>query len=267
MTALSPTHEMIGKIERSFDAHFLNRVANHPKVQRWIKGYEKVPLDLTAAVDDRNNIQLVGEHGVMVFHFLQPGLYECHTLVMPEGRGEWTLRFVNACLFIMFTQTDCMEIMTKVPKGNVRALALVKAIHGVYDFTSPQGWVMDNDPVPADIYTMHAQDWVRFADGLPERGAWFHSRLQEEFARFGKTEPVHPHDDWHDRHVGAAAEMILGGVPGKGLVFYNRFAKASGCYAPMEYVGQAQDGALVLNIASALLCVRNKNFTVTSCLF
>jgi hypothetical protein len=63
-------------------------------------------------------------------------------------------------------------IMTRVPKGNLGALALVRAIKGVYEFTNPRGWVMDGDPVPAEIYSMQAQNWIRDADGLRPPFSW-----------------------------------------------------------------------------------------------
>ena len=117
-----------------------------------------------------------------------------------------------------------MEIMTRVPKGNLGALALVRAIKGVYEFTNPRGWVMDGDPVPAEIYSMQVQNWIRDADGLRERGEWFHVKLQQELARFGKAEATYPPDSARDRQIGAACEMIMGGQPHKGVIFYNKFA-------------------------------------------
>ncbi len=221
--ALSPTHSMLAQIERKHDAIFVNAVANHPDVAPFVRGYLLGKMDFGEAVKDPNTVFLAGEHGVMIFHQHQPGLWECHTMVKPSGRGFWTLKFVRACLFWVFTKTNAIEIMTRVPKGNIPALALVRAIKGVYEFMNRRGWVMDNDLIPAEIYSMHVQNWIRDADGLRERGAWFHARLEKEMARFG-SKPEHQSDPEQNRHVGAACEMIFGGQPHKGVVFYNRYA-------------------------------------------
>ena len=211
-------------VERQFDAHFVNRVANHPEVAPFVRGYLLGKMNFAEAVADQNNVFLVGEHGAMIFHRHQPGLYECHTMTLPQGRGHWTLRFVQSCLFWIFTHTEAVEIMTRVPKGNLPALALVRAIKGVYEFTNRRGWVMDNDPVPAEIYSMHVQNWIRDADGLRERGEWFHAKLKQELSKFGQVADQLAPDPQQDRHVGAACEMIFGGQPHKGVVFFNRFA-------------------------------------------
>lgn len=258
---LSATHRMLAHIERQQDAHFVNRIANDSSVDRHIRGYIQGRIDLTELMAKPGTIVLAGEHGAMVFHPHQPGFYECHTAVLPPGRGRWTLDFVRACLFWIFSRTDAIEIVTKVPKGNLPARALVKAIGGVYEFTNPQGWVMDLDPVPADIYSMHVQSWIRDAEGLRERGGWFHAKLESEYARFGKTEKPHPDDPTHDRFVGAACEMILGGQPQKGVIFYNRWAVMAG-YEPIQIVGFTP---LTIDIRDAMLVVRADDFWMVSC--
>ena len=257
---LSPVHAMLATVERRFDAEFVNRVANHPDVDRWVRGYLIGKLDFSAAAADPRNVFLTGEHGAMIFQRHQPGLYEAHTMVLPEGRGRWTLRFVRACLFWMFTRTDAMEIMTRVPRGNLASLALVRAIHGVYEFTNRRGWVIDGDPVPAEIYSMHVQSWIRDADGLRERGRWFHAKIETELARFGKAE-INPPDDARDRNVGAVVEMIFGGQPHKGLIFYNRFA-ALNDLAPATLIGMKP---LSIDAGFGTIIVRDNDFWLASC--
>lgn len=250
---------MPAAIERRFDAAFINRVANDPSVDRWVRGYLTGEIDFSEAVADQRNILLVGEHGGMLFHAHQPGLFECHTLVLPSGRGRWTLGLVEACLHWVFTRTDAIEVMTRVPKGNVRARALVQAIHGVYEFTNKTGWVMDLDTVPADIFSMHVQAWIRDAPGLPERGAWFHAKLEKELARFGKG--FQRWDASGDRHIGAAIEMILGGQPHKGVIFFNRFA-ALGGYAPASVIST---DPVSIDIQTGILIASADDFWLASC--
>lgn len=170
------------------------------------------------------------------------------------------LRFTQECLKWMFTRTDAMEIMTRCPHGNLPAKALAKAIGGTYEFTNPNGWVMDGKAVPADIYALRIQDWLRTAPGLEERGAEFHDKLEKEFARLGMGDN-HPDDANHDRHVGAAYEMFMGGQPHKGAVIYNRFASMAG-YLPIYVV--STEPFVSVNIQSALLVMKNDDFFVVS---
>ncbi len=154
-----------------------------------------------------------------------------------------------------------MEIMTRVPKGNIPALALVRSINGVYEFTNRHGWVMDNDPVPAEIYSMHAQNWIRDADGLRERGEWFHAKIENELARFRPAEKVVPSDPMRDRHIGAACEMIFGGQPHKGIIFFNRFAAMN----DVPCATLISLNPVSIDIGFGVLIMRDDDFWMASC--
>jgi RimJ/RimL family protein N-acetyltransferase len=248
-------------IERHFDAHQLNRVVNHPEVHRWVCGRIIGKIDLSSVVADQRNILLMGEYGGVLFAQLQGGLYEAHTSVLPEGRGTWTLAMVRAALHWMFCRTDAVEIMTRVPRGNLGARALAKAIGGRREFSNPGGWIIDNAPVSTDVFALRIQDWMRDAPGLVECGRWFHRRLEQEYARLGKTEPQHADDETHDRYVGIAAEMVLAGQPQKAAIFYNRWAVMAG-YEPVTVVSA---NPVAIDIHNAVIGCRDGDLWVISC--
>lgn len=255
---LSSLHVMLESLEIQADAKRLNEIVNHPEVFPWVKGPTDEPIDLTEVVTRGDTVTLLGKHGGILFRCLQPGLWEAHTQIEPAGRGRWALECVQACLAWLLTRTDAMEVMTRCPKGNLAALALAKAIGGVKEFTNPQGWHKDGKPIPADIYGLRIQDWMRMAPGLVERGKWFHDRLTAELAKHGAEEIAHPDDEVHDRYVGAAVEMFLGGQSMKGCILYNRWAAMAG-YAPIHV---ASLNPVAVNIGTALLVVRDGDFTV-----
>lgn len=258
---ISDLHRTLASLERHTDAARLNEIMEHPDVRPHVWDAEG-PIDMSAVVESPDNVVLIGEHGGMVFHYRMPGLYEAHTNVLPEGRGAWTLVFVRACLHWMFTRTPAVEISTRCPKGHVAAKALAKAIGGRYLFTRRDGWTINGQVVPAEIYNLMLTDWMNSAPGLTERGHWFHVKLSGEFARLGHTEEQHPDDLTHDRFFGAACEMILAGQAGKGCVFYNRFAIQAG-YAPVRIEALTP---LTINIRNALVIVRSDDFYVASIL-
>lgn len=248
-------------VTRSYSAGRINEIVNHPEVLPWVRGATRSPLDLTEVVADERNVLLLGEHGGVLFAYQQPAIYEAHTQVLPEGRGWQTVEMVNAALTWMFCRTDAHEILTRCPEGNLGAKALVRAIKGEFQFTAARGWANGAAFIPADVYAMTVQSWAKHATGLVERGRWFHERLEAEYTRLGIAEQQHEDDDCHDRYVGAAAEMILGGQPQKAIAFYNRWAALSG-YAPLALLNL---NPLVINIRDAWLCVDNGNFEVIKC--
>lgn len=249
------------EVTRHASAVEFNKIVNDPSVYDWVRGGYEGYLDMTPVVDDPSNILLMGKHGGVLCIRHQPGLYEAHTSILPSGRGKWALDWGAQCFHWMFTKTDAVEIVTRVPFGNVAAKALTKRTHGVLEFRRESGWVKNGQPIPADIYSWKIQDWMRTAPGLVKRGQWFHDRLEEEFRRLGKKHDSHPQCDLHDRYVGVTIDMIMGGQPQKAVVFYNRWAKMAG-YGTIEI---ATFHPLTIDIRDALLAIRNNDFWVIAC--
>jgi hypothetical protein len=249
------------KIELQTEPHLLNRMANHPDIEPTFRADAVGRLDFSGIIHSPRVRVLMGEHGGMIFQEHMDGFWECHTMVRKEGRGRWTIAMVRECLKWIFSRTQAVEIVTRVPRGNLGALALVRAIGGVYEFTNRNGWMIDGEKIPADIYSMHISQWIREAPGLIERGQWFHKRLESEYARLGVHEKPHPDDVSHDRQVGAAVEMILGGQPMKGLIFYNRWAVVAG-YMPVTLLGL---NPITIDIHDSIIVVRENDFGVLSC--
>lgn len=258
---LSPWHDFLGSIERQKGAAFINRVVNDPGVDPWVRGYLLGRMDYSAMLDDPDKIFLGGQHGVMAFHRRMPGLFECHIAVLPAGRGAWTLDFVGGCLHWLFSRTDAMEVMARIPKGNLRVRALARRLRWVYEFTNPRGWVMALDEVPADIFSMHVQGWIRNARGLRERGAWFHEKLDEELARFGAKSEKPWINPSSYRHVGAALEMIMAGQPHKGVILLNRWGLLSD-FAPAAVVS-TDPISIDLGVGTAIF--RPDSFWLATC--
>ena len=83
-------------IEETRDAARLNFLVNHPEIRPFVGGDVNQPIDLSSAIDDNANIFLRGEHGAFCCSWTGPGVYEVHTLILPEGRGKWAYEFAKA---------------------------------------------------------------------------------------------------------------------------------------------------------------------------
>ena len=202
----------------------------------------------------------MGEFGGCIFVQQQGGIYEAHTVVLPQGRGEWAVTTVREALHWMFTRTDAIEIWTRCPKGNLGARALARAIGGQEEMTVRNGWVKDNEIIPAAIFSLHIQNWMKSAPNLESVGHWFHEQLKEEYKLKGFNEQIHPDDNVHDRYVGGVVEMIRNGQPNKGIIFYNRFAAMAG-YEPIKLIST---DPVTVDIRDAVLELHGRNFFVSS---
>jgi len=75
----------------------------------------------------------MGEGGGCFFHFKQDGVYEVHTMFLPESRGKYVLEFCRAAGDWMFKNTEASEIWTQCPVCNLAATALTRAVGGKPD--------------------------------------------------------------------------------------------------------------------------------------
>lgn len=251
---------MLAKIGREHHAKRINRIVNDPSVYPWVCGRHEGELDLTPVIADPNNVLLMGQHGGVLFIQLQPGLYEAHSQCLEEGRGKWMVSFVTAAIHWMMTRTECFELMTRCPRGNLGARALARAVGGKFEFTNPRGWTRDGKTIPADIFSITIQDWMRTAPGLVERGHWFHERLEAEYRKLGRT--IAPREDYpvHDRYLGAACEMFLGNQAPKSCILFNRWARLAD-YAPIAICSMRP---VAIDIEDAILVVKDTDFYVAS---
>lgn len=246
-------------IERAKDAEFINAILNHPEVRPFIYG-RPGPLDVTNVVGNPAHLVLTGKHGGIIFIQHIIGLWEIHTAFLPSGRGVWGLQFAQEAGDWLFSRTNATEIFTRIPEGNIGALALARAGGMMLEHKVPQP-LGDGTLSQVSIYGGRIQDWIRIAPGLVDRGKAFHARLHAKYEDLGLGVDVHDQDDWHDRHVGAAVGMITGGQIAKGVAYFNRWAAMA--MAPQMKV--LSTNPLRLDISDCVLRIESDDFEVEPC--
>jgi hypothetical protein len=221
---LSPLHAAVSHIQRAFDAAPLNLIVNHPEVLPHVGGAGTGPMDLTPFVQDSSNIALMCDGAAGLFNALAPGIYELHSMAIPERRGAHVMAVAAACFHLMFTRTAAIEIITRIPPGNAPALAAARKAGFKLEFTTPHGWITPEGSLPVAWYRLGIIEWMAAAPGLVERGRWFHEAVVEACKRANVTRAPHPDDDTHNRYAGMACEMVLGGQVVKAIHFLNRIS-------------------------------------------
>lgn len=247
-------------LKRSMDATFLNVAANHPEVRPWLGG--EGDLDLTPIVSNPDNVSMVGEHGGFIAIKLEGGLYECHSIILPEGRGPQALEGTREGLRYLFAATDCIEVVTKVPKDNPGALGLARSAGFSKHFGRENAWsTASGEKVGVDYYSLHIAKWRCLDTMVADKGVWFHTRLEELTAAIGKTIPVHEDDPAHNRAVGAAVLMLEAGNAVKACGLYNRWAAFVG-YPPVKLVSNSP---VIIDMIEAVIAVSNGDMEVLLC--
>lgn len=245
-------------VSREYSAERINAVVNHPEVRPWVGNPDLGPLDLSPIVADHANVLLMGDGGGFVCQRQEPGIYEVHSQFVPEARGENALRCAMDGMRHMFTRTDCVELRTKVPEGNLAASALARRVGFVHQFTRDKAWPGPDGQTPVRYYAISIDQWAGHCVDLEATGAWFHDKLEAAKIAMGATTPIHDDDAAHDRYVGATVEMIQSGLVDKALAFYWRWAAFAG-YGPIRAIAV---NPLVVDIGDAILAVRGDDFDV-----
>jgi hypothetical protein len=240
------------------NAEIVNTLANHPSVKPFIQHIVEGNIDITHQVEDPNNVCLLGGYGCVLFYKQQSGIYEFHTMVLPEGRGEWAYKGGKWAFNYMFTHTDAFELLTRCPDGNLASKALSKLLGMKKAFRTLPNFKFRGEFVSCDVMSIVIQEWVTNDETLTARGKWFHEFLENEYKRVGKNIEIHDVDDTHDHYVGCAVEMLKNRQITKAVAMYNRWAHISG-YQPISVVSLEP---LVVDIQEAKLKIFSDTFEV-----
>jgi hypothetical protein len=219
-------------------------------------------FDVSTLIENPLNVFFSCEGGAIFYDWHEPGIYEVHTNFLSTHRGRYAMKAAMQAARWMFTRTDCMTILTKVPASNRAAAMFTAAAGGEKQFERKAIWPTKDGHVDMSYWSLRYDAWINRTPELIESGRWFHHRLEEEFLRHGHFEPQHEDEECHDLHVGACVEMLKGGQPVKAVALYNRWAR----FAGYGVIGLVAKEPLVVNIGNAIIQVDGDNFKVIRCL-
>jgi hypothetical protein len=210
-------------ISRTFTADHLNEAANHPDVRPYLGHPDMAgPLDLSPLVENPANVCLETEGGGWVLQALLPGAYELHTLFIPEARGADYFEAAREALRFMFTQTDCLEILTKCPDDNPAARMAAVKVGFRERFHRDGVWNVGTEEVCGVSYQALTLDgWLSRDEEISQIGAGLGLQLLTD-----------PDDEFLNRLMGAVVLMMRGGQTAKAVGMFNRAAPFAG-YRPI----------------------------------
>lgn len=213
-------------LERVSDAQRFNEIAHHPKVFPLVRG-NAAAIDLSAVVAHPANVALLSEHGGFIFVRLFRHSYEVHTLFEPHTPHGYAARAAKDAALWMMTHTDCLEILTKVPRVNFAAKGLAVQTWFTEEYTAGQ-WPVQGRTYQVDHYALRYENWVLKEPRVATAGDRFHVELR------ALGIPQEHEDNYvHDCFVGMALLCARAGQAEKGVALYNRWAKYYGA-KPVE---------------------------------
>lgn len=237
---------------RTLDGAFFNEIANHPDVRPWIGGAGEV--DLRRVVANPENVAMRYLGGGLIFERLADGLYEAHSMFLPERRGRYAVVCMRHALQYLFTATDCLEILTRVPDGNKAADGFARLAGGRELYRLEHDPKMGGAAVSVRSLTLDA--WRAASPDCLAAGEEFHDILERAGEHDG-----HPEEPAHDRAVGSAVLMIRAGNYAKAVWSYNRWAVMAG-YQPVELASHAP---VIISMGKAFVAMLDGRIEVMKC--
>lgn len=241
-------------IRRTMNAAGLNAVANDPAVRPWLGG--DGAIDLAETIENAENYALECEGGGFVLIRHEQGVYEVHSMFLTAARRHSRTAMI-AGMDYMFTRTDCEQILTKLPDGNVAATMLGRMGGFREHFRRAEGF----EGKGCAYASVAIQDWAMNNPDLETDGEWFHRCLEGAKEAAGSELTTHSHDPAHERAVGAAIRMVKAGNAVKGIAFYNRWALFAG-YAPLSILTLYP---LVIDVVDAIVEVNGADLEFLLC--
>jgi hypothetical protein len=92
-------------IVRATDAELHNAIANHPEVKPTL-GYNEGPTDFTPLLDHPEAYILLsdGAGTAAIFEWSAPGVWQAHSMVLPDYRGRQAVSVAREMFDLMFSE-------------------------------------------------------------------------------------------------------------------------------------------------------------------
>lgn len=139
----------------SDDPRYWEPIANHPRVfqKLSIRGLEW--LDIAAHWESCLGLQFPG--GGFIARRYPLGVWSVHALFVP---GNWQVRrCASEVLRYLFHETDCVEVVVKIPADLPKPLRLAHDMKCTHRFTIPSCYPRDTGDVDMHILSLHKADW------------------------------------------------------------------------------------------------------------
>jgi hypothetical protein len=244
---------------RTLNATIFNTIANNPDIRPYLGGTQT--LDLTSAVENPVNFCFLNDDktGGHICTSMGNGVYDVHTLSLPEARGKNMLKLMQDCRAFMFLQTDCIELQTFVPDEAPQVNLWADLAGFRKEYWRPSCFNFKSKMIGGTFYSMTYRDWVVKDRANLKAGKVFHDQLEQLELK------DHPDDEVHDSWAGAVVRAI-GGNLGKAISYYNQWSARCSLtqfsilsFSPIT----VQMGSSILQLSNRIIYVLDKEIELS----
>lgn len=152
------------------DKDHIEAVCNSPIMRVWSQydGIKPYSADQYLLKPSR---VIVGDEGVFSLLCIDPGRYVVHADLLPDHRGQEAINASHEMIKMMFTETDCVELLTMMPETIPQAKWIARCLGFKYVFRREKSWPVGIDKCDIEFYRMTLEDWCLSIPG-PAITSW-----------------------------------------------------------------------------------------------
>ena len=140
---------------RTFDATVLNRIARHPEIVAQF-GVEQSFSALVSEPDYFALFNNADGDGGMVFEWSAPGVWQMHTMFLPECRGKRAIRDAKAMVREMFIDVGATMLWGQTPLG-LKGARMFNRLIGA----TQMGFGDHHVSGPVEFFGGYRDDWLQ----------------------------------------------------------------------------------------------------------
>ena len=132
------------------DPEIINKILNHPDVYPWVCGPMTGYLDCAPFFEKKENAMFAGDGWAAAFLKIADGIYDLHSMSLPEKRGKETIKIARDLIDFFFDNYQANVLTTMCPVMNRGAIGLAricgfKKYDTLKDFYPYMGKMYDTD--------------------------------------------------------------------------------------------------------------------------
>jgi len=140
------------------DKDQIEAICNSPLMRVW-SSYEGIkPYNAEPYLFKPSRV-IMGDEGIFSLLCIDPGRYVVHADLLPDHRGQEAINAAHEMLQMMFTQTDCMEILTMMPVVIPQSKWIARCVGFKYAFRRENLWPVEESMCDIEFYRMTLEDW------------------------------------------------------------------------------------------------------------
>lgn len=139
---------------------FFESIANHSRVFPFVSFGPQERIELGDIWPECIGFEF--PTGGWLMHRIAPGIYEAHTLFLPKSRD--VLAKGRQVMRHMFTETDCAEIVGRIPDDLPHAKRMVRNLGLSLESTRKEGCLRHSGTIDMHYYSITKPQWQQQED-------------------------------------------------------------------------------------------------------